>query len=92
MTAAQGKDVLSLLLNEKKVVKVKEELYFSAGAMSDIESRLVAFLKENGEIAMPQFKELTGTSRKYSVPLMEYFDSSQLTLRIGDIRRLRKQG
>ncbi len=92
MTTAQGKDVLSLLLNEKKVVKVKEELYFSAGAMSDIESRLVAFLKKNGEIAMPQFKELTGTSRKYSVPLMEYFDSSQLTLRIGDIRRLRKQG
>jgi selenocysteine-specific elongation factor len=92
MPPAQAKDVLSLLIGEKKVVKVKEDLCFSADAMADIESKLVAFLKQNGEISMPQFKELTGTSRKYSVPLMEYFDSNNLTLRIGDVRRLRKQG
>jgi len=92
MAPSQAKDVLSLLVKEKRLVKVKEELYFSASAMTEIEKRLVAFLKQNGEISMPQFKELTGTSRKYSVPLMEYFDASQLTLRIGDVRRLRKQG
>jgi selenocysteine-specific elongation factor len=92
MTPDQAKDVLLLLIGEKKVVKVKEDLCFSAGAIADIETKLVDFLKQNGEISMPQFKELTGTSRKYSVPLMEFFDSNNLTLRIGDLRRLRKQG
>jgi selenocysteine-specific elongation factor len=90
MEPARIKDVLMHLVNEKEVVKVKEELYFSAAAMADIEKKLVDFLKKNGEIAMPQFKELTGASRKFSVPLMEYFDSRNLTLRIGDVRRLRK--
>ncbi len=92
MEPARIKDVLMHLVNEKEVVKVKEELYFSSAAMLDIEKRLVDFLKKNGEIAMPQFKELTGTSRKYSVPLMEYFDTKHLTIRIGDVRRLRKAG
>jgi selenocysteine-specific elongation factor len=92
MTPDQAKDVLSLLIAEKKVVKVKEDLCFSAAAIADIETKLVDFLKQNSEISMPQFKELTGTSRKYSVPLMEFFDSNNLTLRIGDIRRLRKKG
>lgn len=92
MPPAKAKDVLSLLVNEKQLVKVKEELYFSTAAMKEIEKKLVDFLKQNGEISMPQFKEITGTSRKYSVPLMEYFDASQLTLRIGDVRQLRKQG
>jgi selenocysteine-specific elongation factor len=92
MTPDQAKDVLSLLIGEKKVVKVKEDLCFSAAAITAIKTKLVDFLKRNDEISMPQFKELTGTSRKYSVPLMEFFDSSNLTLRIGDIRRLRKKG
>ncbi len=92
MPPARAKEVLSLLLKEKQVVKVKEELYFSATAIAEIETKLVDFLKKNGEISMPEFKDLTGTSRKYSVPLMEYFDAGQVTLRIGDVRRLRKQG
>jgi selenocysteine-specific elongation factor len=91
MSPGQAKDVLSLLVGEKLISKVKEDLYYSATAMTEIEKRLVAFLEENDEISMPQFKALTGTSRKYSVPLMEYFDSNQLTLRIGDVRRLRKK-
>ena len=92
MAPAQAKDVLSLLVGEKEVVKVKEDLYFSAAAVTEIENKLIDFLERNGDISMPQFKELTGTSRKYSVPLMEYFDARNLTLRIGDVRRLRKQG
>ena len=88
--SARAKEVMALLVNEKQVVKVKEDLYFSAAAMAEIENRLVAFLAREGEISMPQFKELTGMSRKYSVPLMEYFDSKNLTLRVGDLRRLRR--
>ena len=41
-------------------------------------------------MTMQDFKEISGLSRKYSVPLMEYFDRSGLTIRVGDHRVLRK--
>ena len=42
-----------------------------------------------GEISTPQFKEMTGVSRKYTIPLIEYFDTTNFTIRVGDIRKLR---
>ncbi len=86
---AQAKDVLLLLVNEGLLVKVKEELYFDVDAISDLKKRLVCFLETDGEITTPQFKEMTGASRKYVIPLIEYFDAQNVTLRVGDIRKLR---
>jgi len=91
LAADQVKDVLMLLVGDGQLAKVKEELYFCARAVHELEERLVEFLEAHEEIGMPQFKELTRISRKYSVPLMEYFDSQHVTLRIGDIRKLRKK-
>ncbi len=91
MALADAKDVLLLLIEEGKLLKAKEDLYFSAQAMSTLKEKLIDFLVNNEEISMSQFKELTGTSRKYSVPLLEYFDSQNVTLRIGDVRKLRKK-
>ncbi len=88
--AQTAKDVLLHLVDEGRMVKVKEDLYFHADAISDLKSRLVDFLTENEEITTPQFKEMTGASRKYVIPLIEYFDARKVTLRIGDSRRLRK--
>jgi selenocysteine-specific elongation factor len=73
------------------LIKVKEDLYFHKKAIEDLKIQLVAFLKENGEIGTPQFKDMTGASRKYTIPLIEYFDKSQLTVRVGDSRVLRKK-
>ena len=88
--ATAAKDVLLLLVDEGRMVKVKEDLYFHADAISDLKNRLVGFLTKNEEITTPQFKEMTGASRKYVIPLIEYFDAKNVTLRIGDSRRLRK--
>jgi len=85
-----AKDVLMLLVEEGKIVKTKDDLYFHAQAVDELRSRLVEFLKANGEIDTPQFKEMTGVSRKYVIPLIEYFDSNNVTLRVGDRRMLRK--
>jgi selenocysteine-specific elongation factor len=52
----------------------------------------VDFLKDNGEISTPRFKDMTGVSRKYLIPLAEHFDSQNVTIRIGDIRKLRRAG
>ena len=91
MPLAEAKDFLLLLVEEGKLLKAKEDLYFSAKVISGLQAKLIDFLVQNEEISMSQFKDLTGTSRKYSVPLMEYFDSRNVTLRIGDIRKLRKK-
>jgi selenocysteine-specific elongation factor len=86
----RSKDILMHLVNEGAIIKVKEELYFHAVTIEKLKKKLVAYLEAQGEINTPQFKEMTGVSRKYVIPLAEYFDSINLTLRVGDVRRLRK--
>jgi selenocysteine-specific elongation factor len=89
--AKVARDVLQMLIDEKRIVKTKDDLYFDAGAIADIETELVAFLQKSGEITTPQFKDMAGISRKYIIPLIEYFDTINLTIRVGDTRQLRKK-
>ncbi len=72
------------------VVRVKE-LYFDPPSVEALKGKLVSFLETRGEITLPDFKELTGLSRKYIIPLLEYFDLAKVTLRVGDKRVLRKE-
>ncbi len=90
MPSQKAMDILMHLVEEKKIVKTKDDLFFDAGAVKDLQDRLISFLEKNGEISTPQFKDLTGASRKYVIPLIEYFDAQNITIRIGDIRKLRK--
>ncbi|MBW2706211.1 MAG: selenocysteine-specific translation elongation factor [Deltaproteobacteria bacterium] len=83
------KDVMLLLVEEGQIVKTKDDLYFHIDAITELKNRLVDFLKSNEEITTPQFKEMTGASRKYVIPLIEYFDANKVTLRVGDSRKLR---
>ena len=87
---ARARDVLNLLVKEGRLVKVKEDLFFDADAVTHLKQRLVEFLTVHGEISTPQFKEMTAASRKYVIPLIEFFDAQNFTIRIGDIRKLRK--
>ena len=82
-------EILGILEREGRIVRVSEELYFDAGHLEDLERRLEAFLAEHGEIDAQGFKKLTGLTRKFSIPLLEYFDRCKLTLRVGDKRILR---
>jgi selenocysteine-specific elongation factor len=88
---SRAKDVLMLLVDEMLIVKVKEDLYFNSQAVEDLQQKLVDFLVSNGEITTPQFKDMTGVSRKYLIPLIEHFDAKNVTIRIGDSRKLRKR-
>lgn len=88
--SAKAKDVLMLLVNEGVIVKIKEDFYIHSENISNLKNMVVEFLKANEEMTTPQFKDMTGASRKYLIPLLEYFDSKNVTIRIGDIRKLRK--
>jgi len=50
----------------------------------------VAFLRDKGAITTPEFKDMAGAPRKYVIPLAEYFDANNVTIRVGDTRQLRK--
>jgi selenocysteine-specific elongation factor len=50
---------------------------------------LIQFLRAHHEITTAQFKEMTEVSRKYAIPLIEYFDNSRITIRVGEKRLLR---
>jgi selenocysteine-specific elongation factor len=88
---ARAKDVLMILVGEGNIVKIKADLYFHAGAVSELKEKVVAFLTDHGEMSTPQFKDIAGVSRKYLIPLMEHLDSRNITIRVGDIRKLRSR-
>lgn len=82
---------LNLLAREGRVMKVKADVFYSPQPLQALQEKLVAYLGEKVEITPPQFRELTGLSRKFMIPLLEYFDQIKVTLRVGDKRVLRKR-
>jgi selenocysteine-specific elongation factor len=77
------------LVHEGILVKIKSEIYFHRSAFEKLKGELVNYLKGHQEITTAQFKEMTKASRKYVIPLIEYFDQIKLTLRLGEKRVLR---
>ncbi len=84
-------DVLHMLVDEKSIVKTKDDLYFDSDKIGLLEQKLVKFLQANESITTPEFKEMTKVSRKFVIPLIEYFDSIKVTIRVGDTRELRRK-
>lgn len=82
------KDYLRLLSEKGEIVKVSEEFYFKADVIKELKMKLAKAIKEKGSISVTDFKVLTGTSRKYSIPLIEYFDRERITLRKSDDTRI----
>jgi selenocysteine-specific elongation factor len=82
-------ELFQLLVETRKLVRVKESLYFHARALDAIQDKLVAMLRERKEIGPGDIKDLLGISRKYAIPLLEFFDSRRVTARVGERRVLR---
>jgi selenocysteine-specific elongation factor len=83
------KQLLQVLLDQGRAVRLKDNVVFHRANLSKAESLLVQFLREHREITPIEFKDLLGISRKYAIPLLEYFDGQKLTIRVGDKRVLR---
>src|SRR6266705_1853536 len=79
--------LLQILLREKSLVRVSPELIFHRQALAQLKERLAGYKKSKGDrISVPVFKELTGVTRKYAIPLLEYLDRERVTRRAGDER------
>ncbi len=84
---ARAEKLLQILLREKTLVRVSPELIFHATALERLPGLLQQYKKaKNDRIGVPAFKELTGITRKYAIPLLEYLDRQRLTRRAGDER------
>jgi selenocysteine-specific elongation factor len=83
----RAQKILQILLREKVLVKVAEDLVFHQMAVTKLREMLAKYKKERGtQLPIGAFKELTGVSRKYAIPLLEYLDREHLTRRAGDER------
>ena len=85
---APGKAVIPLLIEQKKIIGVEKGLCFHTMVLDKLKENLREYIKKQGPISVAQFRDLTKTSRKYAVPLLEYFDAIHFTKRTGDVRIL----
>src|ERR1700730_5052705 len=85
--AKRAEKLLHILLREKSLIRVSPELIFHQEALTHLKERLSAYKTSKGErISVPAFKDLTGITRKYAMPLLEYLDRERVTRRMGDER------
>ena len=83
------KDILNRLSFERKIVKIKGDMYFHRDAIEDLKQKATAYLTARKEMTPSDFKSVVDVSRKYMIPLLEYLDEIKLTIRAGDKRILR---
>ncbi|MGO9264968.1 MAG: selenocysteine-specific translation elongation factor [Candidatus Binataceae bacterium] len=81
--------VLGALEREGRVVKIATDLYFAHEPLESARSKLIGRLRADGEISAATYRDLLGASRKFAIALLDYFDHTGVTTRVGDRRKLR---
>jgi selenocysteine-specific elongation factor len=88
---SRAQKIVTLLLRDKVLVKISEDLVFHQSALSNLRSQMAAYKAKSpagapAKIDVGRFKVMTGVSRKYAIPLLEYLDRERVTRRVGDER------
>jgi selenocysteine-specific elongation factor len=89
MGKGHDKELLQVLVDQGRAVRLNDNVVFHRSTLEKVASLLIQYLRNHREITPIDFKDLLGVSRKYAIPLLEYFDSQKITIRIGDKRVLR---
>jgi selenocysteine-specific elongation factor len=82
----RAQKLVTLLLRDKVLIKVSEELVFHQAALNELRKNLAAQKACSPKLDVGRFKDMTGVSRKYAIPLLEYLDRERVTRRVGDER------
>ena len=82
-------EVIRVMEREKSMVRVATELYYPRESVDKVKGALYKYLADHNEITAAIFRDILGSSRKYTIALLEYFDREGITVRIGDARRLK---
>jgi len=86
-----ARKIMDVMLREGVLVKISEDLYFHRDSLQTLRENYKKLLLKEGKATPASFRELTGLSRKFIIPLMEYFDLTKLTIRAGEHRLLREK-
>jgi selenocysteine-specific elongation factor len=90
---AQARKILQFLLDNRKIVRIHGETLMHADVIAGLRAKLLDYAQKHEPermIDVAAFKELARVSRKYAIPLLEYFDLQQVTRRAGDKRVILK--
>jgi selenocysteine-specific elongation factor len=82
----RAQKIVTLLLRDRVLIKISEELVFHQSALMDLRHKIATLKTTTPKIDVARFKEMTGVSRKYAIPLLEYLDRERVTRRVGDER------
>ncbi|OHB75383.1 MAG: selenocysteine-specific translation elongation factor, partial [Planctomycetes bacterium RBG_16_59_8] len=82
--------VLKLLVEMGKIALLKEGVILHRETLDEARRKLIDVLQRDGTIEAGKFRELLGTSRKYIIPMLEHFDSEGVTVRDGNVRKLKQ--
>jgi len=81
-------DLLSLLVEQHRVVKVSDSVVFAASAYDEMVEKVTSHIKAHGKVTLAEVRDLFKTSRKYAQALLEHLDEKKITRRVGDERVL----
>ena len=84
----RAQKIVTLLLRDRVLIKISDDLVFHRTALEQLCAQVTAHKAKSSLIDVAAFKEMTGVSRKYAIPLLEYLDRERVTKRIGDSRRI----
>jgi selenocysteine-specific elongation factor len=85
---SRAQKIVTLLLRDKLLIKISDELVFHRTALEQLRRDLAGYKSKSSKIDVAHFKELTGVTRKYAIPLLEYLDRERVTRRVGDAREI----
>ena len=88
LPAVEVDRLLRILVEHEKIIGVDKNLYFHADAVAKARGKLIEHINTEGPLESVKFKYLLDTSRKYAIPLLDYFDRTGLTRRVGYTRHL----
>jgi selenocysteine-specific elongation factor len=83
---ARAQKIVTLLLRDKVLVKISDDLVFHRDALGELRKRIAQEKAKSPKMDVARFKDLTGVTRKYAIPLLEYLDREHVTRRVGDER------
>jgi len=81
-------DLLNTLVNQGSVVKVSDNVVFSASAYNEMVAKIKTHIGTHGKVSLGEVRDMFGTSRKYAQALLEHLDRKKVTRRVGDDRVL----
>ena len=84
----RAQKIVTLLLRDRVLIKLSDDLVFHRDALDELKQKVRSMRAQTSQIDIARFKDATGVTRKYAIPLLEYLDRERVTRRVGDARQI----